>query len=121
MHFEQIAKILGETIFEAKVKAEKTYGKDNFTVITSKKVKHPIYFGFGHKEMFEITIGINSNKERKNVVTEVPIRPSPSVEVSAPRTSFSPLVENEKAIPARTKTSAKPEPMPDIETNRKST
>ncbi|MEW6710080.1 MAG: hypothetical protein AB1403_09690, partial [Candidatus Riflebacteria bacterium] len=85
MHYDQYAKVLGDSLFEAKVKAEKMYGKDSFTVLSSRKVKHSIYLGLGYKEMFEITIGISNTsiKERKNVVTEVPLRPSPSIEISS--------------------------------------
>lgn len=101
MHYEQYVKVQGDTLFEAKVKAEKTYGKDNFTVITSKKIKHPIYLGLGYKEMFEITIGI---KGRKNIVTEVPIRPSPSIELSTPRqSSASAAVAEDFSAPAAQK------------------
>ena len=89
MHFDDYAKILGDTLFEAKVKAEKTYGKDNFKVITSKKVKHPIYFGLGYREMFEITVGIIRPIGNKNVVTEIPSRPSPSIEVKKTAPIFS--------------------------------
>ncbi|GAB4267860.1 MAG: hypothetical protein Kow0029_02700 [Candidatus Rifleibacteriota bacterium] len=94
MHFDDYAKVIGETLFEAKVKAEKTYGKDNFQVINSKRIKHPIYFGLGHKEMFEVTIGIKNKKPKKNIVTEIPSRPSPSIEVSSPRTSFATYPES---------------------------
>lgn len=94
MHFEQYTKVLGDTLFEAKVKAEKTYGKDNFTIISTKKIKHPIYLGLGYKEMFELTIGI---KGKKSIVTEVPLRPSPSIEISSSRaTDFNTLHESEK-------------------------
>lgn len=112
-HYEQYAKVVGDTLFEAKVKAERLYGKENFTVITTKKIKHSIYLGFGYKEMVEITIGIVNNRANKNVVTEVPIRPSPSVELSAPRTSFSTFSDaavaakpTQAAAPKATKTIA---------------
>jgi flagellar biosynthesis protein FlhF len=88
MHFCSYDKILGETLFEAKVKAEKTYGKNNFSVITSKKVKHPIFFGLGHREMFEITIGIIKNIDKHNVITEIPSRPSPSIELRTPQHAY---------------------------------
>ncbi|MGM0599072.1 MAG: hypothetical protein ACQETH_04560 [Candidatus Rifleibacteriota bacterium] len=106
MHFDDYAKILGDTLFEAKVKAEKTYGKDNFKVITSKKVKHPIYFGLGYREMFEITVGIIRPIGNKNVVTEVPSRPSPSIEVKKTNPVFSSQSETNTAS---TNTSAQSE------------
>lgn len=110
MHFEQYAKILGDTLFEAKVKAEKTYGKDNFTVITSKKIKHPIYLGLGYKEMFELTIGI---KGKKAVVTEVPLRPSPSIEISTARTAdFNSLQSQERVVAVKSITEESPQIRP---------
>lgn len=98
MHYESYDKILGETLFEAKVKAEKAYGKGNYTVITSKRVKHSIYFGFGHKEMFELTIGIINSNDRTKIVTEAPSRPSPSIEISQPRSSFTTFSEHNSSV-----------------------
>ncbi len=88
MSYQQYEKLVGETFFEANLVAEKKYGKGNFEVITSKKVKHPIYFGFGHKELVEVTIGIVDRKPSARSTVEVPARPLPSVELSGPKTSF---------------------------------
>jgi flagellar biosynthesis protein FlhF len=76
----QFQKIVGETYFEANLKAEREFGKDNFVVITSKKIKHPILFGLGHQEMIELTVGI-PQKQESHIRTEAPTMPSPTVEV----------------------------------------
>jgi len=85
MSYQQYEKLLGETFFEANLKAENKYGKGNFEVLTSKRVKHPIYLGLGTKELVELTIGILDRKPVVRSVNDAPSRPLPSVEVSVPR------------------------------------
>ncbi len=85
MSYQQYEKLLGETFFEANLKAENKYGKGNFEVLTSKRVKHPIYLGLGTKELVELTIGILDRKPAARVLNDAPSRPLPSVEVSVPR------------------------------------
>lgn len=97
MSYQQYEKLVGETFFEANLVAEKKYGKGNFEVITSKKIKHSMYFGFGHKELVEVTIGIVDRKPAIRNASEVPARPLPSVEISAPKTSFSGSSGNERS------------------------
>ena len=116
MSYQQYEKLLGETFFEANLKAENKYGKGNFEVLTSKRVKHPIYLGLGTKELVELTIGILDHKVPVRTPTGAPSRPLPSVEISAPRTIFSSPAGNESptvrttapastALPPRTATS----------------
>lgn len=83
MTYQNYEKVIGETFFEANLNAEQKFGKGNFQVITSKRIKHSIYFGFGSKEMVELTIGIA--QARSTSKTEnAPARPLPSVEISQP-------------------------------------
>ncbi|PKL50784.1 MAG: hypothetical protein CVV42_01915 [Candidatus Riflebacteria bacterium HGW-Riflebacteria-2] len=85
MSYQQYEKLLGETFFEANLKAENKYGKGNFEVLTSKRVKHPIYLGLGTKELVELTIGILDRKPAIRSLPDAPSRPLPSVEITAPR------------------------------------
>ena len=89
MSYQQYEKVVGETFFEANLKAESKYGKGNFEVIATRRIKHSIYLGFGHKEMVELTIGVRENSKPGVRHPEAPPRPLPSVEVSLPRTVFS--------------------------------
>lgn len=88
----QFAKILGETFFEANIKAEIKYGKDNFEVISSKRIQKPIYMGLGHKELVELTICTTGKKS-----TKAPTRPSPSIEITKPRHALMPRESQEFA------------------------
>lgn len=96
MSFQHYEKVVGDTFFEANLKAENRFGKGNFEIIATKRVKHLIYLGFGHKEVVELTICVHSlpRPERKN--TAAPSRPLPSEELSLPRTVFSTIPEAEK-------------------------
>ena len=96
MSYQQYEKLLGETFFEANLKAENKYGKGNFEVLTSKRVKHPIYLGFGTRELVELTIGILDRKTTVRQPADAPSRPLPSTELSSPRTVFSSASGNEK-------------------------
>lgn len=87
MSYQQYEKLLGETFFEANLKAENKHGKGNFEVLTSKRVKHPIYFGLGTQELVELTIGILDHKTISRAVPKAPSRPLPSVEISVPTRS----------------------------------
>ncbi len=99
MSFQHYDKVVGDTFFEANMKAENKFGKGNFEIIATKRVKHLIYLGFGHKEMVELTICVHSlpRPERKNAVA--PSRPLPSEELSMPRTIYSTIPETDKALP----------------------
>ena len=110
MSYQQYEKLLGETFFEANLKAENKYGKGNFEVLTSKRVKHPIYLGLGTKELVELTIGILDHKTAIRTPADAPSRPLPSVEISAPRTIFSNPAGNE-SVAARV-TATAPAAMP---------
>lgn len=101
----QFAKILGETIFEASLIAEKKYGKGNFEVISSKRIQKSIYMGLGHKELVELTICTTSKKSA--ISTEAPTRPSPSIEITRPRQTNMPNSLRETA-PNQTHTAIKP-------------
>lgn len=101
MSYQQYEKLLGETFFEANLKAENKHGKGNFEVLTSKRVKHPIYFGFGTKELVELTIGILDHKTAARILPDAPSRPLPSVEISVPRGLASATVSSEKKLPMR--------------------
>lgn len=96
MTYQHYEKLLGDTFFEANLKAESKFGKGNFEIITSKRVKHSIYYGFGHKEVVELTIGIIDSLSTPRSGLEAPSRPLPSVEVSTPRVTFSSLGGGEK-------------------------
>lgn len=96
MSYQQYEKLLGETFFEANLKAENKHGKGNFEVLTSKRVKHPIYFGLGTQELVELTIGILDHKTAPRAVPNAPSRPLPSVEISVPRTLVSSTVGAER-------------------------
>lgn len=98
MTYQHYEKLVGDTFFEANLKAESKYGKGNFEIITSKRIKHSIYMGFGHKEVVEVTIGIIDTHPAPRSNTEAPSRPLPSVEVSAPRTVYSSLNGNDKSL-----------------------
>lgn len=97
MSYQQYEKLLGETFFEANLKAENKYGKGNFEVLTSKRVKHPIYLGLGTKELVELTIGIIDRKPAARPQPDAPSRPLPSIEVTAPRPSFSGTSSSERS------------------------
>lgn len=96
MSYQSYDKVVGDTFFEANLKAEIKFGKDNFEVISTRRIKHTIYMGFGHKEQVELTIGIHDQQKAARKVTEAPSRPLPSVEISLPRTVFSSFNENDK-------------------------
>ncbi len=99
MSFQQYEKIVGETFFEANLKAESKYGKGNFEIIDTRRINHKIYFGFGHKEMVELTIGVRHNQKPESRNPEAPPRPMPSEEISLPRTVFSNINGAEKNDP----------------------
>ncbi len=82
----QYDQLVGETFYEANLHAEKKYGKGNFEVITSKRIKRPIYMGLGHKELVELTVAVFA--ENTGSKAKAPARPLPSVEVSLPKTVF---------------------------------
>lgn len=87
MGYLKYEQLVGETFFEANLKAETKFGKGNFEVLSSKRVRHSIYFGFGHKELVELTIGImNQQAATQRDTSKIPARPLPSVEISAPQT-----------------------------------
>jgi len=96
MSYQSYDKVVGDTFFEANLKAESKFGKGNFEIISTRRVKHPIYLGFGHKELVELTIGIHDPQKAARKVTEAPSRPLPSIEVSLPRTVFSSFNENDR-------------------------
>ncbi len=99
MSFQQYEKIVGETFFEANLKAESKYGKGNFEIVDTKRINHKIYFGFGHREMVELTIGVRHRQKQEIRNPEAPPRPMPSEEVSLPRTVFSNINGTEKTGP----------------------
>ncbi|MBU1105460.1 MAG: hypothetical protein KKB51_02235, partial [Candidatus Riflebacteria bacterium] len=96
MSYQQYEKLLGETFFEANLKAENKYGKGNFEVLTSKRVKQPIYLGFGTRELVELTIGILDRKTTTRALADAPSRPLPSIELSSPKTVFLNASNSEK-------------------------
>ncbi|HNS08195.1 MAG TPA: hypothetical protein PKN29_00780 [Candidatus Ozemobacteraceae bacterium] len=97
MSYQSYDKVVGDTFFEANLKAESKFGKGNFEIISTRRVKHPIYLGFGHKELVELTVGIHDPQKAARKSIEAPSRPLPSVEVSLPRTVFSSFNENDKS------------------------
>lgn len=97
MSYQQYEKVVGETFFEANLKAESKYGKGNFEIIATRRIKHRIYLGLGHKEMVELTIGVHDMHRAEIRNLEAPPRPMPSIEVSLPRTVFSNVNGGEKA------------------------
>ncbi|GAB1355703.1 MAG TPA: hypothetical protein PLK28_02805 [Candidatus Rifleibacterium sp.] len=97
MSYQSYDKVVGDTFFEANLKAEIKFGKDNFEVISTRRIKHTIYMGFGHKEQVELTIGIHDPQRATRKLAEAPSRPLPSVEVSMPRTVFSSFSENDRS------------------------
>ncbi len=96
MSYQSYDKVVGDTFFEANLKAESKFGKGNFEIISTRRVKHPIYLGFGHKELVELTIGIHDPQKAARKGAEAPSRPLPSVEVSLPRTVFSSFNESDR-------------------------
>ena len=40
MSYQQYEKVVGETFFEANLKAESKYGKGNFEIIATRRIKH---------------------------------------------------------------------------------
>lgn len=89
MSFQQYDKLVGETFFEATLLAENKYGKGNFEIITSKKVKKSIYLGLGHKELVEVTICIVNRNPAVKAMPDIPTRPLPSVEIRSSKPVFS--------------------------------
>lgn len=96
MSYQSYDKVVGDTFYEANLKAESKFGKGNFEIISTRRVKHSIYLGFGHKELVELTIGIHDPQKTAKKAVEAPSRPLPSVEVSLPRTVFSSFNENDR-------------------------
>ena len=96
MSYQSYDKVVGDTFFEANLKAESKFGKGNFEIISTRRVKHTIYLGFGHKELVELTVGIHDPQKTARKTAEAPSRPLPSVEVSLPRTVFSSFSENDR-------------------------
>lgn len=105
MSFQQYEKLLGETFFEANLKAENKFGKGNFEVLSSKRVKHPIYLGLGTKELVELTVKVLDQRPLSHASANAPSRPLPSIEVSAPRATNQKISERNQI---RTPTFAKP-------------
>lgn len=85
----RLAKVVGETFFEAKVMAQNKYGEDGFEVISSRRINKSVYCGFGQKQVIELTINVLPEDERMR--RDAPVRPSTSVEITRNNQAFSNL------------------------------
>lgn len=92
-----IKRITADTYFEATVRAEELYGKDNFEIIKSEKEDISSAFGLIRKEMVVLLVKLKEVKP-STIVTVAPTRPSESIDASKLKLFKEPINKPQPAV-----------------------